>query len=923
MMLEFDKTLNLPQTDFPMRGNLPKREPEMLRYWNEMDLYHSVQKTKMDKKKFILHDGPPYANGQTHLGHALNKIIKDIIIKSRSMNGFDAPYVPGWDTHGLPIENAIIKAQKLNRHEVSIVDFRKACADYALKYIDLQRDQFLRFGVRGDFQNPYITMDPSYEAEQIRVFGVMAQKGYIYKGFKPVYWCPSCETALAEAEIEYETHTSPSIYVAFPVKDGKGVLSNDTEIVIWTTTPWTIPANMGIALGPDFDYSVVAVHGRKLLIASELVESVLKDVGFAEEEHAIIATYKGRELERAVAKHPLYERDSLVVLGDHVTLDSGTGAVHTAPGHGMEDYLVGLQYDLDIFAPLDDKARFTAEAEPFTGQFYAKANPVIIEALRESGALLAKHDLVHQYPHCWRCKNPVIYRATEQWFASIALFRDEMLAQVEQVSWAIPWGKIRLHNMIADRTDWCISRQRTWGVPIPVFYCKQCNEALLDEQSVEHVAELFATHGSQIWFEKEADELVPVGSTCSCGNTHFRKETDIMDVWFDSGSSHMAVLRKRSDLAWPADLYVEGSDQYRGWFNSSLSTAVAVMGQAPYRQVLSHGFAVDGDGRKMSKSLGNGIDPIQVIEQMGADILRLWVSSVDYRSDVRISNLILKQVSEVYRKIRNTFRFLLGNLSDFSDAQRVSYEQLRDIDRYLLDRLYRLQEKCMDAYENYEFHVVYHAIQNFCSTELSSFYLDVAKDTLYVDVVDSVSRRAIQTVLHQCLHTLLALIAPILTFTADEIWMQLTEKDVQSIQLTEWVKLPEKYRDDALATTWDHLLAIRDVVLQALETARSEKKIGQSLGAAIHLYGVDHTQVDLTLDDWKDLFIVSQITLHSVEEEVPVEALCVGAVGVVVTEAQGEKCPRCWHIRTDIGLDVRVPEVCPRCAEILVQKGLV
>ncbi|PWI57686.1 isoleucine--tRNA ligase [Sulfoacidibacillus thermotolerans] len=920
--MEFDQTLNLPQTDFPMRGNLPKREPEILEYWNQMDLYRAVQNTKIGKKKFILHDGPPYANGETHLGHALNKIIKDIIIKSRSMDGYDAPYVPGWDTHGLPIENAIIKSQKLNRHEVGVVEFRKACAEYAQKFIDIQRTQFKRFGVRGDFAHPYVTMDPSYEAEQIRVFGAMAQKGYIYKGFKPVYWCPSCETALAEAEIEYETHVSPSIYVAFPIRDGRGVIDQDVSIVIWTTTPWTIPANMGIALGPDFDYSVVSVMGRKLLIASELVEKVLQEVGFSQEPYEILATYKGRDLERTVAKHPLYDRDSLVVLGDHVTLDSGTGAVHTAPGHGMEDYLVGLQYELPIFAPLDDKARFTNEAEPFTGQFYAKANPAILAALEEQGALLAQKTLDHQYPHCWRCKNPVIYRATEQWFASIAAFREQMLEQVEAVSWAIPWGKIRLHNMIADRTDWCISRQRTWGVPIPVFYCKECGEALFNEQTIEHVAELFAEHGSQIWFAKEAAELVPEGAACTCGSKHFRKETDIMDVWFDSGSSHMAVLRKRHDLAWPADLYVEGSDQYRGWFNSSLSTSVAVTGLAPYREVLSHGFAVDGEGRKMSKSLGNGIDPMQVIEQMGADILRLWVSSVDYRSDVRISNSILKQVSEVYRKIRNTFRFLLGNLYDFTADQKLPYEQLREIDRYLLDRLVRLQEKCITAYRDYEFHVVFHAVQNFCATDLSSFYLDVAKDTLYVEAADSAARRAAQTVLYECLHTLLVLVAPILTFTADEIWRYRSDVSEPSVQLIEWTELPIEYRDDTLARVWGQILAVRDHVLQALELARQEKRIGQSLGAAVHLYGLSDEMRQRSSDEWKELLIVSEVHVHGPAEIAPKEALYGEHVTVFVTEAKGEKCPRCWHVRQDVGANPKVPDVCPRCAEILVQKGL-
>ena len=921
--MEYDKTLNLMHTDFPMRGNLPSREPEILDKWRALDLYDLVQQSKKGKPKFILHDGPPYANGDTHLGHALNKIIKDIIVKSRSMDGYDAPYVPGWDTHGLPIENAIIKAQKLNRHDVGIVAFRQACADYAHDYIELQKRQFQRFGVRGDFARPYVTMDPSYEAAQVRVFGVMAERGYIYKGRKPVYWCPSCETALAEAEIEYDNRQSPSIYVAFPLRSGGSILPDDSEIVIWTTTPWTIPANVAIALGPDFDYALIEVAGRKLLMAQTLSAQVLKELGWQDEPMRVISTHKGAELERLVARHPLYDRDSLVIMGDHVTLDAGTGAVHTATGHGMDDYLVGLRYQLPIFAPLDDRGHFTEEGAPFTGLFYAKANPAIVEALSEQGALLASHKLEHQYPHCWRCKNPVIYRATEQWFASIEAFRDNILREIERVDWAIPWGKIRLHNMVADRTDWCISRQRTWGVPIPVFYCESCGESLLSAASVEHVARLFAEHGSQVWFAKDAADLAPPDAVCACGGAGWRKETDIMDVWFDSGSSHMAVLRQRAELSWPADLYVEGSDQYRGWFNSSLSTAVAVTGQAPYRQVLSHGFIVDGEGRKMSKSLGNGIDPLQVINQMGADILRLWVSSVDYRADVRISNSILKQVSEVYRKMRNTFRFLLGNLSDFAEAHRVPYDDLRDIDHFLLDRLARLQQRCKEAYRTYEFHVVYQAVQNFCASDLSSFYLDVAKDALYVERANSQTRRAAQTVMHECLHTLLGLIAPILTFTAEEIWSYCPDVELPTVQLTEWRELPGAYWRDDLAQFWSRVLHVRDVVLQALETARQDKRIGQSLGARVELYGLSDTGVaTLSVEQWKELLIVSDVQVRGSAKEAPAEAFRSELLAVTVAVADGQKCERCWHVREDVGCDSNYPGICGRCAPILEELGI-
>ncbi|MGZ4106152.1 MAG: isoleucine--tRNA ligase, partial [Tumebacillaceae bacterium] len=663
---DYSKTLNLPETEFPMRGNLPQREPQMQEKWNEMNLYHKVQEQQNGKPKYVLHDGPPYANGDIHIGHAMNKILKDIIVKFKTLEGFDAPYVPGWDTHGMPIEHAIIKNKGINRHEVPVTDFRQMCYDYALSFVDRQREQFKRLGVRADWENPYITLLPKYESRQIRVFGEMAKRGYIYKGLKPVHWCASCETALAEAEVEYADKTSPSIYVKFAVQDGKGVLpTENTSIVIWTTTPWTLPANVAIALGANFEYNLVEVNGENLLLAKELTEAVLKTTGF-EGEAKVVGTFTGQQLEGVKAAHPFLDRESLVILGDHVTLESGTGAVHTAPGHGMEDYMVGLQYGLPVLAPVDGQGKFTSEAGPYAGQYYSKANKQIVADLQESGRLLAEKALDHSYPHCWRCKNPVFFRATEQWFGSIDKFRDQLLEQIKQVNWDPSWGELRMHNMMVDRGDWCISRQRVWGVPIPIFYCTDCNTEIVNDETIDKVANLFAEHGSQIWFASEAMDLVPEGLTCSCGGTHFRKETDTMDVWFDSGSSHMAVVDEREELQWPADLYLEGSDQYRGWFNSSLSTGVAVRGQAPYKSILSHGFTLDGEGRKMSKSLGNVVDPLKVLQQYGADILRLWVASVDFRADTRVSDGILKQVAEVYRKIRNTFRYLLGNLNGFN-----------------------------------------------------------------------------------------------------------------------------------------------------------------------------------------------------------------------------------------------------------------
>ncbi|MEH7663505.1 isoleucine--tRNA ligase, partial [Bacillus velezensis] len=725
--MDYKDTLLMPKTDFPMRGNLPNREPDMQKDWEEQDIYRLVQERTKDRPKFVLHDGPPYANGDIHMGHALNKILKDFIVRYKSMSGYNAPYVPGWDTHGLPIETALTKNKKVNRKEMSVADFRKLCEDYAWQQIERQREQFKRLGVRGDWENPYVTLQPEFEAQQIRVFGEMAKRGYIYKGLKPVNWSPSSESALAEAEIEYQDKRSASIYVAFKVKDGKGVLENGESFIIWTTTPWTMPANLGISVHPDLEYNVIKVGDKRYVVAAELIENVAEACGFENPE--VVASYKGRELEYITAEHPLYGRDSLVMLGDHVTTDAGTGCVHTAPGHGEDDFIVGQKYGLEVLCPVDEKGNMTDEAPGFEGMFYDKANKPITEKLEENGALLKLEFITHSYPHDWRTKKPTIFRATAQWFASIKDFRSDLLDAIKQTKWVPEWGEQRLYNMVRDRGDWCISRQRVWGVPIPVFYAEN-GEPIITDETIEHVSELFKQHGSNVWFEREAKDLLPEGFTHpGSPNGIFTKEQDIMDVWFDSGSSHQAVLEERDDLVRPADLYLEGSDQYRGWFNSSLSTAVAVTGKAPYKGVLSHGFTLDANGRKMSKSLGNTIDPTKIAKQLGAEILRLWVSSVNYQADHPVSEDILKQVAEVYRKVRNTFRFLHGNLFDFNPSvNAVDVKDLREVDQYMLIKLNKLIDKVKKAYDEYEFAVVYHSIHNFCTIELSSFYLDFAKD---------------------------------------------------------------------------------------------------------------------------------------------------------------------------------------------------
>ncbi len=924
--MDYGKTLNLPKTDFPMRGNLPQREPETLKWWEEIDIYHQVQNKNSGRPKFILHDGPPYANGHIHMGHVLNKVLKDIIVKYRSMAGYDAPYVPGWDTHGLPIEQQAIKNLKINRHEVDPLEFRKQCKEYALKFVDIQKDEFKRLGVRGDWENPYLTLIPEFEAKQIRVFGEMAKKGYIYKGLKPVYWCGTCETALAEAEVEYHDKVSPSIYVKFPVKDGRGLLPEEnTYVVIWTTTPWTIPANVAIALHPELEYVLVQFGSEKHLLAKELLESYVQATGL--ENPQILKELQGKQLERVVCSHPFIERDSLLILGEHVTTDAGTGCVHTAPGHGEDDFQVGKIYDLPVISPVNNRGVFTAEAGKFAGLKIWDANEQVIEELQAQGSLVHADKIQHSYPHCWRCKKPVFFRATEQWFASVEGFRQQALDAIRnKVRWIPAWGEDRIYNMVEGRGDWCISRQRTWGVPIPIFYCEDCGKELINEETIAHLEKIFAEHGSDAWFAKDVQELLPEGAACSeCGGTKFKKETDIMDVWFDSGSSHVGVLKQPElwpDLRWPADLYLEGSDQHRGWFNSSLSTAVAVTGEPPYKAVLTHGFTVDEKGRKMSKSLGNVVDPLKIIKQMGADILRLWVSSAEYRSDLAVSPNILKQMSEAYRKIRNTARFLLGNLNEFDPAKEsLPYQELSEIDRWALLRLQRLIDRVLKAYDNYEFHVVYHAVHNFCVLDMSARYLDIIKDRLYTMPPKSKERRSAQTVMYQVLDALVRLLTPVLAFTTEEIWryMPKPEGSPVSVQLLDMPKVNEEYLDVDLEQKWDRLMQVRAEVLKSLENARKEKFIGNSLEAAVHLYaeGELYDFLQPMEKELAVLFITSQAYLHQGKNDDVSAAETVPELAVKVEKAVGEKCERCWMYHEEVGKNAEHPTLCPRCASVL------
>ena len=911
---DYGKTLNLPKTDFPMRGNLPENEPKIFEEVFQNDLYEKMLKKNEGKEPFVLHDGPPYANGQIHAGHALNKVLKDTIVRYKNLKGYYTPFVPGFDTHGMPTEKKAIEKLGLNRDEIPVAQFRDTCKEFTKEYKDIQIKGFKRLGVLADWKNPYITYDPKMEARQLGVFGTMYKKGYIYKGLKPVYWCTDCETALAEAEIEYENTKSNTAYVKFPVIEGNGLFDErDSYVVIWTTTPWTLPGNTGITIGGDFKYSLVDVQGEKLIMASELVEKVMQIAKI--EDYSILREFEGKQLEGVKCKHPFLERESRVVLGSDdtilVELDTGTGAVHTAPGYGKEDYLCGLKNGLDMVVTVDSKGHQTKEAGPFAGMFYARSDKAIIKWLEDNNLLLAKQEIVHSYPHCWRCKKPVIYRATSQWFASVDGFRKEALEAIKNVKWYPTWGEERITKMIEDRNDWCISRQRTWGVPLPIFYCKNCEKEYVTPESLDKIQNIVREKGTNAWFEMSEKELMPDGAKCKeCGHTEFKKETDIMDVWFDSGSTHESVLQERGLPE--ANLYLEGSDQYRGWFQSSLLTSIATKDKAPYKEVVTHGYVVDEQGRKMSKSLGNGIDPMDMINEFGADILRLWALSSDYTSDVSISKGIIKQVSEVYRKIRNTCRFILGNINDLDVDNLTTYNQLLEIDKWALIKLNNLIKVCTEAYDAYDFNKAYQAINNFCVVQMSNFYLDIIKDRLYTAKPDSIERRAAQTTMYKILDALVKILAPMTCFTAEEIWKYMphsaSEKQ-ESVMLTQYPEVNNEYDNKELEEKWNKIIKLKDIVSKKLEEARAEKIIGHSLNAKVTIYANanDYEFLKNNQELLMTVFIISDLQLEKSDEEMKVE----------VEQAEGQKCERCWMYSKTVGQDKDNPTICNRCSQAI------
>ena len=932
--MDYNQTVNLPQTDFPMRAGLPKREPEMLQAMYDKDLYRKMVARNEGKPRFVLHDGPPYANGNIHIGTALNKILKDIIVKEKNMTGFCAPYVPGWDTHGLPIESAVLKDKSVKREEMTTAQFRTKCREYAESYIAKMTEQFQRLGVLGEWENPYITLLPEFEAKQIEVFGRMAEKGLIYKGMKPVYWCPHDQTALAEAEIEYQDDPCTTIFVKFPVRDDKGKLSqyadlSKTYFVIWTTTPWTIPGNYAICLGAEFDYVLLQVpSGDVYVLAQDLAESVCKAAGIDFGACRVLATLKGSEFELMTAKHPLFDRESVILNGDHVTLDAGSGCVHTAPGFGAEDFAICQQYDkaglTHIGTPVPVNAKGVMTDERYNGQYYAKGNDMVVEDLEREGFLVAKENITHSYPHCWRCKHPIIYRATEQWFCSVDAIKDTAVASCEGIQWHPAWGKERMISMISERNDWCISRQRVWGVPIPIFYCDDCGADLVTPETIAHVAALFREHGSNVWFDREARDLLPQGFVCpKCGKAHFSKETDIMDVWFDSGSTWAAVAAERPYLKYPADLYLEGGDQYRGWFQSSMLTSIAVNGVAPYKQIATHGWTVDGEGKAMHKSLGNAVSPDEVIKEYGADMLRLWVASADYTQDMRISKDIMKQLSQAYLKIRNTARYMLGNLAGFDpDKDRVAYGELEELDRFALASFNDLVKAVREAYDRYEFHGVYRAVYNFCVVDLSNFYLDIIKDRLYCEGADSRLRRSAQTALYTILDGMTRLIAPILAFTSDEIWAAMphtADVNGESVLLGD---MPAW--DSALALSdealfrWGLLVSVREAVNKALENARSAGVFKKAQDTEITISVAEQKDADfLNSVDLAALCIVSKAaaTTEAVEGERAED--CLIPCTIAVAFSQAPKCVRCWNHDEGVGADHDHPELCPRCAAVV------
>jgi isoleucyl-tRNA synthetase len=924
---DFKNTLNLPATSFPMRANLPAREPEILARWKRDGLYTSMLESRAGRPRYVLHDGPPYANGNIHLGHALNKIVKDIIVKYKHMAGFLAPYVPGWDCHGLPIELQVEKSLgKEKKAALSKPEIRKLCREYAAKFVGIQREEFERLGVIGDWAKPYLTMDFAYEATEIRELAKVVKSGDLYRGKKPVHWCAACRTALAEAEVEYKDVSSPSVYVAFALrepypKELAALAGTPVDAVIWTTTPWTLPANLAIAAHPDVEYVVVpAKDGRLVLVARALLPKL---GAFVDAGGAVRATVTGRALEGTRAHHPWIDRDVPLILGDHVTLDAGTGLVHTAPGHGQEDYDVGRRYGLDVYAPVDDVGRFLPEVAEFAGMKVFDANPKIVEHLRGVGRLMASEPLTHSYPHCWRCKHPVIFRATEQWFISMAAndLRGRTLAAIERVRWIPAWGKDRIAGMVGNRPDWCISRQRAWGVPIIALHCERCTTANTSAALLEHVADIFARESADAWFARPVAELVPPAFACEkCGGTSFRKEEDILDVWFDSGVSFAAVVEQRPELGGRADLYFEGSDQHRGWFQSSLLTSVATRDRAPYDTVLTHGFFLDEDARKMSKSSGNVVAPQKIVAQHGADILRLWVSAEDYREDMRISREILDRAVEAYRRIRNTARFLLGNLADFDPARDgVARADMLELDRFILDRVQAFVTRCARAYDAFEFHTVYHALNNFCSVDLSALYLDIVKDRLYCEGARSLERRSAQTALLAILDAMVRVMAPVLSFTAEEIWscMPAAPGRAASVLLGDFPQPDPAFVDGELAADWERLLEVRAAVTKTIEGLRQRGEVGHSLEARVLLAAEEPlaTLLASRRERLAEIFIVSQVELRGpgeVSGESPVEGLRVAA-----ERAEGEKCARCWNWKTDVGSDPRVPTVCGRCARVL------
>lgn len=922
---DYTKSVNLPSTEFPMRGNLPQREPETLAYWQEIDLYNSLKEKNKGKTPFILHDGPPYANGDLHMGHALNKILKDIIIRYKNLRGYYAPYVPGWDTHGLPIELQAIKKLGINRHTVGEVKFREACRGFAIKNVENQKAQFKRLGVLGDWDNPYLTLKNEFVAKQIEVFGKMAEKGLIYKGLKPVYWCPHCETALAEAEIEYAEDTTNSIFVKFAVSDDKGKFEGleNVYFVIWTTTTWTLPGNVAIALNPDFEYSLVKLsNGEIYVLATELIDSVMKSANI-DDGYEIVKKFKGSELELITCRHPFMDKESLVIVGDHVTLDAGTGCVHTAPGFGAEDYIVCRNYpQLDIPVPVDEKGYLNELAGEFAGLYYEKSNEKILEKLQSTGNLLATEKIAHQYPHCWRCDNPIIFRAADQWFASVDALKDDAVKSINNVKWVPQWGQDRITSMVLDRADWCISRQRTWGVPIPIFYCEDCGKELINKDTIAAVSKLFREQGPDKWWELDASEILPAGTKCECGCGSFTKEKDIMDVWFDSGSSHAAVCEEREDLVYPADIYLEGNDQYRGWFQSSLLTSVATNGTAPYKTVITHGMIQDGEGKKMSKSKGNAISPQEIVDKYGADVLRLWVVSADYKTDMRMSQEALKQLSEGYRKLRNTARYIMSNINDFDpNKDMVSYSDMLELDKWAVMKLNKLIEKTLEAYETYEFHGIYNAILNFCIVDMSNFYLDILKSRLYTEKPESHARRSAQSAMFIILDALVKLLAPVIAFTAEEIWKYMPHYDTDDKRSVMFASMPKpnsEYESNELEEKWNKIIEVRNDVNKALEIARNDKLIGKPLDAEAEVFakGELYTLLKSIEGELAEIFITSKA---SVSEEKADGAYDGEVVSVKIEASKYEKCGRCWVHSETVGTIDGFDGICADCVRKLTE----